>query len=179
MTPPRFRIGACLSLFPPVVGGAELLLFELARRWVRDGHPTTVFTRTQPGAPAEEWMEGIRVLRSIHPREWGPCFGATFVRTLARSLARHAGEFDVLLAFQVPWESAACGWAGRRSRWPWVATVQQSGPFGDVQRTDRSRAAKWLRQLALRADQFVGLSEHAAGELRNWGCPDEDRKSVV
>ena len=49
----------------PQTGGAELNLFEQARRWVRDGHEVTVFCG-DPGravAPSDEVVDGIRVHR--------------------------------------------------------------------------------------------------------------------
>lgn len=50
----------------PQAGGAELNLFEQARRWVEDGHEVTVFC-SDPGRehplPREEYVDGVRVLR--------------------------------------------------------------------------------------------------------------------
>ena len=92
-----FRIGIALSLFPPVVGGAELLLLELARRWVRRGHATTVFTRNHPDAPTHETIEGIAVDRSIRTVNVGPLFGLSFVASLIRTIRRHRDDFDVLV----------------------------------------------------------------------------------
>lgn len=47
----------------PDVGGAEIILYELAKRMVRDGHTVTWFCRTFAGAKAEEVLDGIRVIR--------------------------------------------------------------------------------------------------------------------
>lgn len=170
--PERFRIGIALSLFPPVVGGAELLLYELACRWVERGHATTVFTRTHPEAPAVETMAGITIRRAIRTIDVGPLFGLSFVASLIREIHRRRHDFDVLVAFQAPWESAATGWiAGRTPGLPTVAVVQQSGPFGDVANLNGSKFSGRLQKLLRNHRAFVGLSDHARQELLDIGCP--------
>ncbi len=47
----------------PEAGGAEVVVFHLARRLVRDGHRVTVFTRAYPGCAPAETLDGIRVIR--------------------------------------------------------------------------------------------------------------------
>ncbi|MDP3685262.1 MAG: glycosyltransferase family 4 protein [bacterium] len=47
----------------PEAGGAEVVVFHLARRLVRDGHRVTVFSRTYRGCTPEEIIDGIRVIR--------------------------------------------------------------------------------------------------------------------
>ncbi len=48
----------------PEAGGAELHLFEILRRAVRDGDHVTWLAEAFPRAPAEEEVEGIRVCRA-------------------------------------------------------------------------------------------------------------------
>ncbi len=47
----------------PDVGGAEIILYELSKRLVGDGHTVTWFCRSFPGAKPEETIDGIRVIR--------------------------------------------------------------------------------------------------------------------
>lgn len=47
----------------PEAGGAEVIVFHLARRLVRDGHRVTVFTRAYPGCTPEETLDGVQVIR--------------------------------------------------------------------------------------------------------------------
>lgn len=47
----------------PAAGGAEVIVFELARRMVRDGHQVTVFTQYFPQAPRKEIIDGVTVIR--------------------------------------------------------------------------------------------------------------------
>ncbi|MEK7533166.1 MAG: glycosyltransferase family 4 protein [Patescibacteria group bacterium] len=47
----------------PDVGGAEIILYELSKRLVRDGHSVTWFCRTCKGAKSQETIDGIRIIR--------------------------------------------------------------------------------------------------------------------
>ena len=65
---PRQRILALNWRCPrhPDAGGAELNLFEQARRWARDGHAVTVVAARRAGSielPAVEQMDGVTVRR--------------------------------------------------------------------------------------------------------------------
>ena len=52
----------------PRAGGAELVTFEVARRFVQWGHSVEWFAATYAGASPEEDIEGVRILRS--GRQW-------------------------------------------------------------------------------------------------------------
>src|SRR5262245_25970204 len=47
----------------PLAGGAEVHLHEVFSRIARKGHEVTLYCSSFPGAPAEEEMNGIRVIR--------------------------------------------------------------------------------------------------------------------
>lgn len=47
----------------PLAGGAEVVLRELSKRLVADGHKVTYLTAKYPGAPAHEMLDGIEVIR--------------------------------------------------------------------------------------------------------------------
>jgi glycosyltransferase involved in cell wall biosynthesis len=47
----------------PSAGGGEVYLLEQARHWVKAGHEVTWFAQRFAGAPREERIEGIRVVR--------------------------------------------------------------------------------------------------------------------
>jgi glycosyltransferase involved in cell wall biosynthesis len=47
----------------PRAGGAETLTYEVARRLVQRGHDVTWFTSRPEGLEAEEWVDGIRIVR--------------------------------------------------------------------------------------------------------------------
>jgi glycosyltransferase involved in cell wall biosynthesis len=111
--------------FPPEVGGLESHVYYLARALVALGHETAVVTsRSLPGLPAEEDMEGIRVVRTWFPSRsplgWTAHALGSLPRT--RALARRA---DIIHAQAFP--SVVPGVAGRRaSGAPLVATFHTS-----------------------------------------------------
>jgi glycosyltransferase involved in cell wall biosynthesis len=48
----------------PAMGGAEVFTYEVAKRWVRDGHEVTWFTSKYPDGKSEEVVDGIRIVRA-------------------------------------------------------------------------------------------------------------------
>ena len=72
-------------------GGAELVIFEYARSWVRAGHQVTWFSSSSPGRPKEEVIAGIRIIR--HGGELGTVHLAAFFWYF-----RHGrGQFDLVV----------------------------------------------------------------------------------
>lgn len=47
----------------PAAGGAEVVTYEIAKRWVQSGHEVTWFTAGFPGHLANEKLEGIQIIR--------------------------------------------------------------------------------------------------------------------
>ena len=47
----------------PDVGGAEIIVFELAKKLIKEGHAVTWFCREYPSCLNEEWICGIRIIR--------------------------------------------------------------------------------------------------------------------
>ncbi|MCW4033924.1 MAG: glycosyltransferase family 4 protein [Candidatus Bathyarchaeota archaeon] len=48
----------------PAMGGAEVFTYEVAKRWVRNGHEVTLFTSEYPNCKKEEVVDGIRIVRA-------------------------------------------------------------------------------------------------------------------
>jgi len=74
----------------PWAGGAEVFLYEVARRWVRWGHSVTWFCGRHESQPADGQIEGIDVIRrggiySVYPA------------AALHYLSRLRGRFDVTL----------------------------------------------------------------------------------
>lgn len=47
----------------PSAGGAEVFLQEVSKRWVEWGHEVTLFCRQFPGSPADDHIDGVRIVR--------------------------------------------------------------------------------------------------------------------
>jgi len=111
--------------FPPEVGGLESHVYYLSRALVEMGHSVQVVTsRSLPGVPQEEEMEGIQVHRSWFPARnpigWGLHSLASLPKT--RVLARQA---DIVHA--QAFASVVPGMAARAaSGAPLVATFHTS-----------------------------------------------------
>jgi glycosyltransferase involved in cell wall biosynthesis len=145
--------------FPPEIGGLESHVHYLARALVDRGHEVAVVTsRSMPGVPEEEDMDGIRVVRTWFPSRsplgWTAHALGSLPRTVA--LARWA---DVLHAQAFP--SVVPGLAGRRlAGAPLVATFHTSHFLV------RARRPLWrpiLGSLVRAPDYALAASEEIAG----------------
>lgn len=74
----------------PWAGGAEVFLHQVARRWVRRGHPVTWFCGRHERQPARDSLDGIQVIRQ------GGIFGV-YLRAAQCYLRQLRGHFDVIL----------------------------------------------------------------------------------
>jgi len=144
--------------FPPEVGGLESHVFYLAKALVTRGHRVDVVTsRSLPGVPEEEEMEGIRVHRTWFPARnpWGWMAHALASVPGTRALARSA---DVIHAQAFP--SVVPGSLARRSSGaPLVATFHTSHFL------KRAAQPLWrpvLGRLVRTADYALAASEEIA-----------------
>ena len=111
--------------FPPEVGGLESHVYSLCRALVGLGHEVTIVTsRSRPGLPARETMEGIRVIRTWFAGRNAAGWTAhtvgsipTFVRESAAAHVLHAHTFASALPAMI---------ATRRRRVPFVLTLHTS-----------------------------------------------------
>ena len=140
--------------FPPEVGGLESHVYTLCRELVRRGHRVTMLTsRSRPGLPPREVIEGIDVRRV-----WMP--SRTPVGWIAHSAAttpvhyRLAGQADLLHAQD--FAAVPPAWPARwRYRRPLVLTVHTSHFLV------RARRPLWkpiLRRIVASADYVLAPS---------------------
>ncbi|WP_034267382.1 glycosyltransferase family 4 protein [Haloechinothrix halophila] len=57
------RIAVVNNFYPPRVGGSAHMAESLAKGYVARGHDVLVITAEYPGAPAEEEVDGVRIVR--------------------------------------------------------------------------------------------------------------------
>jgi L-malate glycosyltransferase len=164
------RIAICLAHFHPVVGGAERKMQQLAERWAGWGHRPFVLTRTVPGLPRRETVNGVEINRVIRTAALGPTFGASFIASLTAQLLRRSRQYDVLVAGQLPWEAVATGVVSRLLRKPAIAFAASTGPVGDVQQILRAKGSRLWQKLIKRNSRFVALSQEGHDELLQLGC---------
>lgn len=171
--------------FHPVLGGGELHVRTLSRALAASGRPCTVITRRSEASwPAEETLDGVRVLR-VGPS--GPARRGKYLMVPAalRAAAREAARHDVVVVrgtrvLGLP------GLVAARARG--AAVVMQPEVNGELSgevytwgtRLDRPlprrmvRGATRLRNLLLRdADAFVAMSRAIEREMAAAGIPPE------
>ena len=73
----------------PAAGGAEIYTWEVVRRWVAWGHDVTLFAASVAGRPAEEVIDGVRIVRGGGR--------LTVYRTARRYYERNRGQFDFVV----------------------------------------------------------------------------------
>jgi len=84
----------------PQAGGAEVRLYEIARRLVKMGHEVTVISEKVDGLPIEDDIEGVRV-RRVGGRATIHILAPLYVK-------KHGHQYDVIIddvAHAVPWYS--------------------------------------------------------------------------
>ena len=144
--------------FPPEVGGLESHVFYLARALVNRGHRVQVVTsRSLPGVPKMEEMEGIQVWRSWFPSRsplgWIAHSLGSIPRT--RTLAEGADVIHAQAFASVP----PAAWARRRTGAPLVATFHTSH---FLTRAEKPAWRPILRRLVQMPDYALAASSEIA-----------------
>lgn len=157
----------------PWAGGAEVFLYELARRWRTAGHSVTWYSGRHPRQPRREHVDGIESIRC------GGFYGVFAAAPVCYQLCL-ARRFDVLLdsanglPFFTPLYSAI-------PRLVLVHHVHDQVFFRELPRA-LAHAANWLERVATRrvyrGTPFVTVSESTRNALVELGV-ERDRISLV
>jgi len=152
----------------PLAGGAEVYLEEIFRRLAARGHEVTQLAERFPGSPAEEMIDGIRVMRM------GGKF--TFNFAVERSVGRIAeqGGYDVVIddLNKIPFYSP------RHTRRPVLAILMHLFR-GSIFREALPPLAAYVYlmesmiPLAYKNCRFAVLSESSRRDLTRLGIPQE------
>ncbi len=115
------RIAQIVSAYHPHIGGVETHVQHLAHGCVQAGDQVTVYTHQIDESPADEWMDGVHVLRfplTVRARNY-PASLALF-----RCLKKDTAEFDLVHAHSY---HTLMGHAAIRTRLPFVFTPHYHG----------------------------------------------------
>jgi glycosyltransferase involved in cell wall biosynthesis len=171
--------------FHPVLGGGETHVRRLGAALVSAGDAATVVTRrAEPSWPAEEAVDGIRVVR-VPPHGPGRTGKFLMLPAAVRAVVREARLHDVLVIRGTRVLGLPGLLAARASGLPVVMQPETNGELsgeawtwgkawgkGPVGRLARGATA--LRNLWLRdADAFVAMSRVIRDEMREAGIPGE------
>lgn len=74
----------------PWAGGAEVFLYEVARRWIRQGHAVTWFCARYPGQLPQAVLDGINIIRR------GRVY-TVYLQSVRWYLTQCSGHYDVIL----------------------------------------------------------------------------------
>ncbi len=168
--------------FLPILGGAERQAHALGRMLAARGHRVAVLTRRVRGLPPHEEMDGVPVLRAIRPIDIGPLYGVTYLLTVARFLASHRRDWDVVHITHMYLDACAAVLSRRLHGLPIVVRPACAGDFGDLARLARFRAwpvypgpnqvgLRAIVRTIARADGFIANSQELCHELRAAGFP--------
>lgn len=136
--------------FPPEVGGLESHVYHLCRALAARGHRVEMVTsRSQPGLPDHEVMDGVDVWRTWFPARNPPGWVLHGIGSIPRMLERARGA-DILHAQDIASVPAAAA-ARARTGAPMVTTFHTSHFL------KRARRPLWRPILG----RFVRTSDHA------------------
>jgi glycosyltransferase involved in cell wall biosynthesis len=159
----RLRVLMPSIYFPPRVGGIESHVYYLARELVRRGHGVhVVTTRTEPGSPWKEVMDGIEITRMAS-------FGKHFLgwslssATAAPEIIRLAGHCDIIHCHTFA-SALGGGLAAMARNRPLVVTVHSSH-FLRLAGSVLMRGA--MKLLLGRADALLSTSVEIDGVVRD------------
>lgn len=167
------RILLASQRFRPLIGGAESVLWALAREFVRLGHDTTALTaRWQKVWPAEECVEGVAIVRLPLPRVrfWGTW---RYVQSVKRWLRQNSKRFDVCYVSMLKHTAWACLTARRGDDCPVVLRPEGAGPTGDIAWQKGALGGRLIRSRCLEATAIVSLSPAIREELQEDGYRGE------
>jgi glycosyltransferase involved in cell wall biosynthesis len=159
----HLRVLVATARYLPLVGGTEIHTYETARRIAQLGHDVTVLT-TNPAAafPAEEWSDGVRVIRVA-------CWPARADYYLAPRLMRviTEGEWDLVHCQGVhTLVSPLAMLAAVRTKMPYIVTFHSGGHSSRLRTRLRGMQHEVLRPLLARAERLIGVSRFEAEFFR-------------
>ena len=157
--------------FWPLVGGAEIMMANLAAAFHARGVETTLLTaRWQNDWPPEVQHRGVRVVRLPQPttRVWGTW---RYMRHLQTWLEQHRHAFDLVYVSMLKHDAYAAISAGRKCHFPVVTRAEGAGPTGDVHWQIEARFGNRIRRRCRQAAALIAPSQVIHRELVAAGYP--------
>jgi L-malate glycosyltransferase len=170
--------------FHPMLGGGEIHIRRLSEALVRMGMTATVVTRRiDPQWPAEETLDGVRVLR-VGPTGVGRGGKYRMVPSALKTMRRLRDRYDVAVVRGTRVLGAPALAAARAFGHAVVLQPEINGEFSGEAYTWGKRWAPWKRGAVLgathlrnywmrRADAFVAMSHAIEDEMRTAGMRAE------
>lgn len=153
--------------FPPSLGGAERQAYELSRALRARGHDVFVLTRSLPGSPARELVDGIPVERLAALGGGILNSSVFFLACLARLLR---GDYDAIHAHLASSPALAAALAGRLLGRPVVVKLGGGKGIGEIALSAGSAAGRLkLSLFKLLRPRFIAVAAELSAELAAHG----------
>jgi len=152
----------------PEAGGAELHLFEILRRAVRDGDRAVWLAELYPGAAPEDRIEGIEVHRAGTWYNAHLALGALYRRRFRRERFDLVVEDINKVPFFAPLYATAPVLAVVPHLFGTTAFEEASAPIATLVRAHES-----LIPIVYRKSRFLAISESTRDDLRHRGIAGE------
>lgn len=165
------RIALVTRRFWPLVGGAEMVMANLACEFRRQGDSVELLTaQWQHEWPTEVVHREIPVTRLPNPphRGWGTL---RYMLALNRWLRRHAHELDVVYVSMLKHDAYAAIHALSGSPVPVVLRAEGAGESGDCAWQKTARFGGRIRRTCQTADALIAPSAAIRDELLAAGYP--------
>ena len=164
--------------FWPLVGGAEVVMSNLATEFIRLGHSAKIITaRWEPHWPTEIVHREASVVRLPNPKQrgWGTF---RYMLALSRWLQQNRQSFDVVLVSMLKHDAYSAIGAMRKHNIPVVLRVEGTGETGDCHWQTTARFGRRIRSRCHSADAIVAPSERAEQELLESGYGREQVRFI-
>ena len=176
MTPP-LKLALVSRRFPPLIGGAEKVLFYLAEGLAREGAQVTVLTSMAPGMESlpkneERPISGARDsgrltvtrLKTSPLRFVGTWL---YMNQLAHWFATH--RVDLAYVSMLKHDAYVAVKAGKRHGFPIVLRPEGAGATGDLAWQSWGNFGRLIGRACRQADAFVAISQAILRELETAG----------
>lgn len=172
------RVVLITRRFWPLVGGAEMVVANLAAEFRRQGAlPTILTAQWDRRWPRELVHREVPVVRLSNPafRFWGTL---RYMAALRRWLRRNRDAFDVAYVSMLKHDAYAALGALRGSHVPVILRAEGAGPTGDMHWQESGNFGSLIRRRCMTADAFVACSPAIREELLAAGYAPERLHSI-
>jgi glycosyltransferase involved in cell wall biosynthesis/peptidoglycan/xylan/chitin deacetylase (PgdA/CDA1 family) len=169
-----------LSLaYSPTIGGAEKQAQFLAETWVSQGWPVLVLTRRLPGAPHEEIIGGVRIVRL--PNIWWPGFSwITFCFAALWHLVPMSRKISCIMAIMLNPGTLPGAVLGLFFGVPLIMRPSAGGPGGNIQSLRRSFFGGLKLSFFLTAtDYVIAMNQEVVQELKMAGVANRKIRKIA
>lgn len=169
MTP--CRLAFVTRRFWPLVGGAEMVMSNLATELRNQGSSVTIVTaQWEPSWPTDVVHREVPVVRLANPprRGWGTL---RYMMALHRWLRRQRGQLDLVYVSMLKHDAYAALDALADSPIPVVLRAEGGGETGDCHWQQTARFGLRIRRRCWRADALVAPSPAILDEMLAAGYP--------